>query len=143
MLVIHAIGSIPSSSGHAKLRTDSVNCRESAGHRVSTCLKVVPVTDATFEGHHGSINVQLSFPNCLKKSQNAPRPSLFPNVVSCTFSDMPHVREYSSQLCFISTRSLRFQKLASHGRRCCSKYSSSMITLVEAGYKLQLLSTNG
>ena len=51
--------------------------------------------------------------SCLKKNQNAPRPSLFPTTaVSCTSSEMPHVKEYSSQPCFTSTRSLRFQKLA-------------------------------
>ena len=38
--------------------------------------------------------------------------SLFPTVVSCTSSDMPHVKEYPSQPCFTSTRSLRFQKFA-------------------------------
>ena len=54
--------------------------------------------DATFEGHHGSINVQLSFSNCSKKNQNAPRPSLFPTVVSCTSSDMPHVKDVTALL---------------------------------------------
>ena len=41
------------------MRTISVNCRESAGTE-----SVQVVTGATFEGHHRSINVQLSFPNC-------------------------------------------------------------------------------
>ena len=97
-----------------QLRTDSINCRESAGtESVQTGLKVVPVTDATFEGHHGSINVQLTlFFQLFKEKSERPRPSLFPTVVSCTSSDMPHVKEYSSQPCFTSTRSLRFQKLA-------------------------------
>ena len=46
-------------------------------HRVSTGrLKGAPVTGATFEGHHGgSINVQISCPNCSKENLNASKPS--------------------------------------------------------------------
>ena len=44
-----------------QLRTDGVHCRESAG-TVPVVLKVVPVTSAAiFAGHHGPINVRLSF----------------------------------------------------------------------------------
>ena len=44
-----------------QLRTDGVHYRESAGTG-PVVLKVVPVTGATFAGHHGPINVRLSFP---------------------------------------------------------------------------------
>ena len=44
-----------------QLRTDGVHCRESAGTG-PVVLKVVPVTGAAFAGHHGPINVRLSFP---------------------------------------------------------------------------------
>ena len=43
------------------LRTDGVPCRESAGTG-PVVLKVVPVTSAAFAGHHGPIDVRLSFP---------------------------------------------------------------------------------
>ena len=45
-------------------RTDGVHCPESAGTE-SVNLKVVPVTDAAFAGHHGPINMRLSFPHPL------------------------------------------------------------------------------
>ena len=41
--------------------TDRVHCRESAGTG-PVVLMVVPVTDPAFAGHHGPINVRLSFP---------------------------------------------------------------------------------
>ena len=44
-----------------QMRTDGVHCRESAGTK-PVVLKVVPVTDAAFAGHHGPISVRLSFP---------------------------------------------------------------------------------
>ena len=43
------------------LRTGGVHCRESAGIG-PVVLKVVPVTSAAFLGHHGPINVRISFP---------------------------------------------------------------------------------
>ena len=48
-----------------QLRTESVNptAESSPAQSQSKGLKVVPVAAATFKGHHGSINVQLSFPN--------------------------------------------------------------------------------
>ena len=39
-----------------RLRADGVHCRESVG------IKVVRVTDAAFAGHHGPIDMHLSFP---------------------------------------------------------------------------------
>ena len=44
-----------------QLRTDDVDCRESAGTGPLN-LKVVPVTSAALAGHHGPINVRPSFP---------------------------------------------------------------------------------
>ena len=44
-----------------QLRTDSVHCGESGGTG-SVVLSVVPVMGAAFAGHHGPINVRLSFP---------------------------------------------------------------------------------
>ena len=44
-----------------QLRTDGIHCRESAGTE-AVVLKVVLVTGAVFAGHHGPINVRLSFP---------------------------------------------------------------------------------
>ena len=52
----YAIGSVPSLSD---LGVRSL--RESAGIG-PVALKVVPVTGAAFAGHHGPINVRLSFP---------------------------------------------------------------------------------
>ena len=43
-------------------RSQGFGC--SPAHRVSTGLKVVPGTGATFACHHGLIDVQLFFPNC-------------------------------------------------------------------------------
>ena len=43
-----------------QLRTDGVHCRESADRRLVN-LKVVPVTGAALAGHHGPINMRLSF----------------------------------------------------------------------------------
>ena len=43
------------------MRTGGVHSRESAGTR-SVNLKVVPITSASFAGHHGPINVRLSSP---------------------------------------------------------------------------------
>ena len=54
-------------SGHSRvyrvtrLRIDGIHCRESAGIG-PVVLKVVPVTGAALAGHHGPINVRLSFP---------------------------------------------------------------------------------
>ena len=84
----------------------SRNCPRVRLHRVSsTGLKVVPVTDATFEGRHGSINVQLSFPNCLKKNQNG-LDLLFSRLFSrvpppicmyvCMYVWSSHIAEYGS-----------------------------------------------
>ena len=64
-------------------------------HRVST-PKLVPVTGVTFESHHGSINVQLSFPNC---------------CFVYLLRYRPNVSEHSSQLCFTSTRSFEISKI--------------------------------
>ena len=50
----------PSSNRLAQLRTDGVDCRESAGTGPVN-LKVVPATAAAFSGHHEPINVRLSF----------------------------------------------------------------------------------
>ena len=47
-----------------QLRTDGVHCRESAGTGPVN-LKVVPVTGAVLAGHHGPINVRISFPQPL------------------------------------------------------------------------------
>ena len=47
------------------LRTDDVHCRESAGTG-PVVLKVVPGTGAVFAGHHGPIDVRLSFPTPTK-----------------------------------------------------------------------------
>ena len=44
-----------------QLRNDGVHCRESAGTG-PVVLKVVPGKGAALAGHHGSINVRLSFP---------------------------------------------------------------------------------
>ena len=55
----YAFGSVPSL--FTQLRTDGVHCRESAGAGLEV-LKVVLVTDAAFAGHHGAINMRLSFP---------------------------------------------------------------------------------
>ena len=46
------------------LRTDGVYCRESAGTG-SVNPKVVPVTGAALAGHHGPINMRLSYPHPL------------------------------------------------------------------------------
>ena len=43
------------------MRTDGVHCRESVGTG-PVVFKVVSVTGAIFSGHHGPINVRLSFP---------------------------------------------------------------------------------
>ena len=56
----------PTPSGQSRvyrdkqLRTYGVHCPESAG--TGPVLKVLPVTGAAFEGHHGPIHVRLSFP---------------------------------------------------------------------------------
>ena len=47
-----------------QLCTDVVHCRESTGTE-SVVPKVVSVTGAAFAGHHGHINVRLSFPHTL------------------------------------------------------------------------------
>ena len=44
-----------------QLRTDGVHCRESAGTGPVN-LNVVPVRGAALAGHHGPINMRLSFP---------------------------------------------------------------------------------
>ena len=44
-----------------QLRTDGVHCLESTGTR-PLVLKAVPMTGAALAGHHGPINVRLSFP---------------------------------------------------------------------------------
>ena len=44
-----------------QLRTNGVHCRESAGTGPVVPNKVVPVTGAALAGHHGSINLRLSF----------------------------------------------------------------------------------
>ena len=46
------------------LRTDGVHCRESAGTGPVN-LKVVPNECASLAGHHGPINVRISFPHPL------------------------------------------------------------------------------
>ena len=46
--------------GVTQLRTDGVPCRESTGTGPVN-LKVVPVTGAALAGHHGPINMRLSF----------------------------------------------------------------------------------
>ena len=77
-----------------QLRTDGVNCQESADTG-PVVLKVVPVAGAAIlqVTMDKQTNVRLSFPT--------------PAV--CWY-DMSHVNEQSSQSCFTSTRSLRFQK---------------------------------
>ena len=45
-----------------QLRIDDVHCRELAGPG-PVDLKVVPVTGAALTGHHGPINMRLSFPS--------------------------------------------------------------------------------
>ena len=45
-------------------RTAGVHCRESAGSG-PVHLKLVPVTGAAVAGHHGPINIRLSFPHPL------------------------------------------------------------------------------
>ena len=57
----YPIGPVPSFCRVKPLRTDGVHCRESTGSG-SVVLKVVPVTGVAFAGHHGPINVHLSFP---------------------------------------------------------------------------------
>ena len=47
-----------------QLRTDGVHCRESAGTGPVN-LKVVPNECCQFAGHHGPINIRLSFPHPL------------------------------------------------------------------------------
>ena len=47
-----------------QLRTVVVHCRECTGTE-SVVPKVVPVTGPAFAGHHGQINVRLSFPHSL------------------------------------------------------------------------------
>ena len=42
------------------MRTDGVHCQESADTGPAA-LKVIPVTGATFAGHHGPNNTRLSF----------------------------------------------------------------------------------
>ena len=58
----YAIGSVPSLSGHAIAYR--WRCRESTDTGPVN-LKVVPVTGAALVGHHGPINVHLSFPHPL------------------------------------------------------------------------------
>ena len=50
-----------------KMRTDGIHCRESAGTG-SVVLNVVPGTGAALAGHHGPINMRLSFPPPLYSS---------------------------------------------------------------------------
>ena len=45
----------------AQMRTDGVQCRESAGTG-PVVLKAVPGTGAAWAGHHGPFNVRISFP---------------------------------------------------------------------------------
>ena len=47
-----------------QLRTDGVHCRESTGTG-PVVPKVVPVTSAALAGHHGPINMRLSFSHLL------------------------------------------------------------------------------
>ena len=64
------IGSVPSLSCKfrvyraTQMRTDSVRCRESAGTRPVN-LKVIPNECCLDRGHHGPINIYLSFPHPL------------------------------------------------------------------------------
>ena len=58
----YVIGSVPSLSSHAILRTDDVHYLESASTG-PVVLKVVPVMGAAFAGPHGPINVLFSFPH--------------------------------------------------------------------------------
>ena len=62
-LLSYAIGLVPRLSGHA-LGTDGGHCRESAGTG-PVDLKAVPLTGAELAGHHGPINMRLSFPHPL------------------------------------------------------------------------------
>ena len=47
-----------------QMRTDGIHCRESAGTE-TVVLKVVSVMGAALAGHHGPINMRLSFPHPL------------------------------------------------------------------------------
>ena len=65
----YAIGSVPSLSDHAIAYTDDVHCREFAGTGPVN-LKVVPKECyAALAGHHGSINMRLSFQFDIKYDQ--------------------------------------------------------------------------
>ena len=57
------LGMVEARSVNVKNTHDN-NCRESAGTG-SVNLKVVPVTGAALAGHHGPINMRLSFPHPL------------------------------------------------------------------------------
>ena len=57
----YAIGGQPRVYGVTQMRTDGVHCGESTGTG-PVVLKLVQVMDAAFAGHHGPIDVRLSFP---------------------------------------------------------------------------------
>ena len=92
VLTIHAIGPVPSLSGHVityRWRSLPRVRRNRASKPQGSSERVLP------------LQVPLDRLMCT---------SLFPAVVSCTSFDMPHVNEHSSQPCFTNTRPLRYQK---------------------------------
>ena len=70
-----------------QLRADGVHCRESAGIGPPVVLKVVPVTGAALAGHHGPIDMRLSFPHLLSAwSGHVEAP-----YVLCRYGHMHHL----------------------------------------------------
>ena len=59
----YAIGSVPSLSGHATTYLWRSLPRVHRHRASSPQCTIVPVTGAAFAGHHGPINVRLSFPS--------------------------------------------------------------------------------
>ena len=75
-----------------QLRTDGVHCRESAGTK-PVVVRVVPVTDAAFAGHHGPINVRLSFSTPTIGMATYKLPGTKYNIINTTNSQENNVKK--------------------------------------------------
>ena len=99
-----------------QLRTDGVHCREFAGTGPVN-LKVVPETGATLAGHHGPINMRLSFPHPLSilsghVGSTGGTTNIDPPVYRPTSSIQPSyliiVYAASGKRCIVGMQSLRY-----------------------------------
>ena len=94
-----------------QLRTHGVHGRESAGIG-QVVFKVVPVTGVAFAGHHGPVNVRLSFPHPLFLRPKRSRILFFARGF------MFHSRFYASRQIIVLSIS---QKVTEGGMKCCKR----------------------